>query len=70
MTDAEFLALKQRYYDERAKMPWDRKAKMVETTGNPGGANNQEQFALRWGFEEGVEAVKAEILRNLFGKIS
>ena len=62
MTDGEFLILKQRYYSERSKLP-----RVVGSTGTPGATNNQEQFALRWGFEEGVEAVKTEILRNLFG---
>ena len=62
MNDHEFLALKQRYYSER-----DAKPRIVETTGTPGEANNQEQFALRWGYERAVEDIKAQMLRSLLG---
>jgi len=65
MTDAEFLALKQRYYDDRSKLTWDRAARMVET--DIAGVSNQEQFALRWAYEKAIDDMKALMLRNLLG---
>ena len=60
LTDAEFLALKQRYYRDRALGP-----KVASGGGPAGGANNQEQLALCWGYEHGLADMRTRVLQQL-----
>ncbi len=67
ISDKDFIKLKVRYYQEGHD-----RDKPVVTTGRerPGGANNREQNALRWGYDQAVRDLEQQIFTTLFGRPS
>ncbi len=67
ISDKDFLKLKVIYYGEghRGDLP-------QVTTGRerPGGANNREQNALRWGYDQALRDMGDRILKQLLGRPS
>lgn len=65
INDLDFLKLKVLYYRDghKGELP-------QVTTGKerPGGANNREQNALRWGYDQAMRDVGDHIIHALLGK--
>ncbi len=67
ISDKDFLRLKVSYYKDghRSDLP-------QVTTGRerPGGANNREQNALRWGYDQALRDIQEHIFETLFRRPS
>ncbi len=69
MTDKEFLDLKKRYYD--GLRPGDERDRLPQAAvrqGTPGGANNKEQYAMRWAYEQAHKDMGQHIIQVLLGR--